>query len=220
MAENARACRICEKRRPRRYCPGVEGDICPICCGTGREVTVNCPLDCVFLQDARKHERLPEVDPRQFPNVDIKVDDEFLRRNEALLILLASTLASVSLKTAGAVDNDVKQALDSLVRTYRTLQSGLVYEVRPDNVLAKTIHTEMQEAVRVLRERLESGNAALRDADVLGILAFLQRLEIQHNNQRPKGRAFIDFLRSFFPPTPFEKERVSGAERPGLIITP
>ena len=40
---------------------------------------------------------------------------------------------------------------------------------------------------------------SVRDADVLGILVFLQRLEIQHNNGRRLGRAFIDFLRTNFP---------------------
>jgi len=39
----------------------------------------------------------------------------------------------------------------------------------------------------------------LRDADVLGALVFLQRLELQHNNGRRRGRAFVDFLRAYFP---------------------
>ena len=43
-------CAICETRRPRRYCPGVRGEICAICCGTAREVTVDCPLDCPYLR--------------------------------------------------------------------------------------------------------------------------------------------------------------------------
>ena len=55
-------CAICQIRRPRRFCPGVRGDICSLCCGTEREVTVNCPLDCEYLQEARKHEKLSEFD--------------------------------------------------------------------------------------------------------------------------------------------------------------
>ena len=35
--------------------------------------------------------------------------------------------------------------------------------------------------------------------NVLGVLAFLQRMEIQHNNGRRWGRAFVDFLRVHFP---------------------
>jgi hypothetical protein len=218
MAESTRACRICEKRRPRRYCPGVSGDICPICCGTEREVTVNCPLDCPYLQEARKYEKVPDVDPRQFPHSDIKVDEGFLQRNEALLILIASSLARVALTTEGAVDRDVKEALDTLVRTYRTLQSGLVYEVRPENPIAARIHAGVQEALQNMSARLAEHSQTIRDADALGILAFLQRLEIQHNNGRPKGRAFIDFLTAFFPPSPQPSRPDTGTS--GLIIPP
>ena len=40
------------------------------------------------------------------------------------------------------------------------------------------------------------------DADVLGTLVFLQRLEFQHSNGRRRGRAFFDFLRTYFPAQP------------------
>jgi hypothetical protein len=43
---------------------------------------------------------------------------------------------------------------------------------------------------------------SIRDVDVLGILVFLHRMELQHNNGRKKGRAFIDFLRAYFPQKP------------------
>jgi len=53
-------CAICQTRRPRRFCPGVRGEICSLCCGAEREVTVDCPLDCEFLREARRHEKAPE----------------------------------------------------------------------------------------------------------------------------------------------------------------
>jgi hypothetical protein len=37
-----------------------------------------------------------------------------------------------------------------------------------------------------------------RDVDVLTTLVFLQRLELDRHNGRRRGRAFLDFLRSFF----------------------
>ena len=51
------ACALCETRRPRRFCPGVRGDICTLCCGSEREVSVACPLDCEYLREAHKHEK-------------------------------------------------------------------------------------------------------------------------------------------------------------------
>jgi len=192
-------CKICKTRRPRRYCPGVQGDICPICCGAEREVTVNCPLDCIYLREARTREKRPDLDPRKFPNADIKVTEDFLRRNEPVLITVAGALAKATIETRSVLDNDAREALDSLVRTYRTLQSGLYYESRPANVLAAGLQREVQVLIDDLRKRATEAGATVRDADLLGILVFLQRLEIQHNNGRPKGRAFIHFLQQFFP---------------------
>ena len=39
----------------------------------------------------------------------------------------------------------------------------------------------------------------VRDADVLGVLVFLQRLEMRYNNGRRRGRAFRDFLTGYLP---------------------
>ena len=50
-------CHICDTRKPRRHCPGVNGEICSICCGNEREVSISCPLDCPYLVEARLHEK-------------------------------------------------------------------------------------------------------------------------------------------------------------------
>ena len=49
-------CKLCGKRRARRHCPGIEGDICPQCCGAERENTIHCPSTCEHLREARLHE--------------------------------------------------------------------------------------------------------------------------------------------------------------------
>jgi hypothetical protein len=100
-----------------------------------------------------------------------------------------------------AVDVDAHQALDALIRTYRTLESGLIYETKPQNVYAARLQEALQASIEELRKNLaqESGVHSLRDAELLGALVFLQRLEMQHNNGRRRGRAFFDFLRAYFP---------------------
>lgn len=193
MVEN---CRICELRKPRRYCPGVRGDICPQCCGNEREQTVECPFECPYLQESRIRERQPILNPDTFPNQDVRITDRFLMEHERLLIFLSAVLTQAAMTTEGAIDFDVREALQGLIRTYRTLQSGLVYETRPANPIAGRIYDEVQRNLAELREKVQ----AIRDAEVLGILVFLERLELQHNNDRRKGKAFIDFLRKQFPP--------------------
>jgi len=179
----------------------VLGDICSICCGTEREVSVRCPFECPYLQEARRHEEPPVADAAAFPNQDIQVTEQFLRKNEQLLVLVSVSLLSVALDTERAVDNDVKDALDSIVRTCRTRQSGLYYESRPANLIAGSIQARVQEEIEKIRKEMveESGMNQIRDKDLLGIVAFLQRMEIQQNNGRRLGRAYLDFLRAHFP---------------------
>ncbi|MEO7145567.1 MAG: hypothetical protein ABI165_18890, partial [Bryobacteraceae bacterium] len=96
-------CRICETRRPRRYCPAVRADICPMCCGSEREVTLDCPLDCEYLQEARKHERPRQLRSEDFPNRDIPVTEAFLREHDDLLLFTSRALLAAAFETPGAV---------------------------------------------------------------------------------------------------------------------
>jgi len=193
-------CKLCEKRRARRHCPGVDADICPQCCGTGRENTIDCPLDCPFLREARLHERPAPLTEKDIPNFDIDLKETFVQDHEHELMVLSLALAR-AMEQEHAVDLDAREAIASLVRTYRTLQSGLIYETRPQNTYAAGIQDRLVKAIEDLRETVteEVGMQMLRDTDVLATLVFLQRLEIQHNNGRRRGRAFFDFLRTYFP---------------------
>jgi len=195
------SCAICGVRRPRRQCPGVSGDICSICCGTEREVTVSCPLDCQYLADARKHERPDPFDPEQLPNRDILVSEKHLEEHEGLLLAVGQALSAATL-AEGAVDFDVREALEGLIRTYRTLASGLYYDSVPANTLAAGIFHSVQSAVASFREEetKRTGLTKTRDREVLEVLVFLQRLELDRNNGRRRGRAFVDLLRGFYPP--------------------
>jgi hypothetical protein len=196
-------CKICEIRRAKRQCPAVHGEICSLCCGREREMTLDCPLDCPYLQEARKHEHGGEVSPDDFPNQDIRVTEAFLRDHESLLVAMGRAVLTAGLETPGAVDSDVREALAALIRTHRTLESGLYYETRPDNPVAAELCRRIQESAVEFR-RAETERTQMtktRDSDVLGVLAFLQRLEIDRNNGRKRGRAYLDFLRGQFPDT-------------------
>ncbi len=159
-----------------------------------------CPLDCEFLRDARKHDKPPEIEMAQVPNQDIRVAEEFLEQNEALLGFLGQTVAAAVLGNPGTVDFDVREALEALIRTYRTLQSGVYYESLPSNPLAAGVYAAVQSATAEFREqeRRRLGMSKTRDADILGLLVFLQRVEFDRNNGRRRGRAFLDFLQIFY----------------------
>jgi hypothetical protein len=194
------SCKICEKKRARRYCPGVGGEICAVCCGTERENTIDCPSDCEHLQAARLHEPPAPIVSEELPNKDIRLTEDFIREHEYLVMWLTLAM-SRSMEKERAVDADAREAMDALIRTYRSRDSGLIYETRPQNPYAAGIQEALQASVDELHKRIgeETGIHSLRDSDVLRTLVFLQRLEMQHNNGRRRGRAFYDFLRTSFP---------------------
>jgi len=200
----------------------VQGNICSICCGTEREQSVDCPLECTYLQEAHEHERPPELDPSTIPNQDIAVTEEFLHSNEVLMAVLSIALFEGALKTPGATDWDVRDALDALVKTYRTLQSGIFFETVPENKFAAAIAATVRDKLADLTKReIEArGSSSIRDATVLGVLAFLQRLEFSRNNGRKRSRAFLDFLRGFYIP-PSETQggsEIVEPETPRIIL--
>jgi hypothetical protein len=181
----------------------VGQEICTICCGEKREQTIDCPLDCPYLIEAHRREQRPILDPGTFPNADVRVTETFLREHEELLLYISASLLEAALTTPGAVDSDIREALAALIKTYRTLESGLIYETRPENMIAATLQGKVQQAVTELRKAMaeKTGLPAIRDLDILGVLVFLQRLELQNSNDRRRGRAFVQFLRAHFPAT-------------------
>ncbi len=194
------SCAICETRKPRRYCPGVRGEICSLCCGTEREVSVECPFDCEHLQEARQHERVPDLKEEDIPNRDIEITDSFLEENDALVSLASRILIEAAMEVPGAVDADVRQALGALVRTFRTLESGLYYESRPENPLAAGVQQGFQTRLDRVRQEMaqKGGGGSIRDAAMLGVLVFLERIALHYDNGRRRGRSFLHFLHQRF----------------------
>ena len=165
---------------------------------------MECPLDCEFLREGRRHEKAPARNAAEFPNRDIQVSEKLLLANEPLLTFLSLTIFRAAMQVPGVVDGDVLEALDGLIRTYRTLQSGVYYESRPNNLLAGSVYATVQDALTEYRgaEQRELGLTKTRDADVLGLLVFLQYFALDRDNGRRRGRAFLDALREFHPPAP------------------
>ncbi len=203
-------CHICETRKARRYCPGVRAQICSLCCGQEREETIDCPFECEYLQEARLRDKLPEVSPEDLPNKEIRVTEKFLEGHEHLLLFVSAALLQVTLETPGARDSDVRECLDALIQTYKTLESGIYFDTKPANRIAAAIYERMQAETSKYRDEMKekSGMSSIRDLDVMGMLVFLQRLERQNSNGRTRGKAFIDFLRHYF--ADFQASRAQG----------
>jgi hypothetical protein len=195
-------CKVCGKRRARRRCPAVHGDICTICCGTEREVSLSCPLECEFLQEAHRREKPVLVDEKDLSDPDVPVTEEFLRDHEELLLFCMVSLVHAALRTASATDADALEALGALIKTYRTAESGLLYETRPVNTIAASVHRALAESLADYQKiRTERESLHFRNAEILAVLVFLRRMGQQNQNGRPRGRMYLDLLEQMTPAT-------------------
>jgi hypothetical protein len=178
----------------------VDAGICETCCVSAREITIDCPYDCSFLREARKHESLVKLTPDQVPNQDVRVTEDFVRKQENFVLWIGHTLTR-AMEKERAVDADAREALDAIIQTYRTRESGLIYETRSPNPYAAAMQESIKSAIDAWRKNMAEvqGMDTVRDSDALGVLVFLQRLGLQHDNGRRRGRVFYDFLIENFP---------------------
>ena len=198
------SCAICHVRKEKRFCLALHDRICPQCCGEQREVTIECPSECPYLQQAREHEKPQELDDQGreelFPQIEIRED--FLRRNEPLVAGLLQTLLRLAHGDRNLKDREITGALSTMARSYQTLvQSGLVYQPASPNPAQAAIIDVLQKSFEEFRriEQQHVGYRALRDSDVLRALVFMVRLGHIHTSGRPLSRGFIDYLHAQFP---------------------
>lgn len=212
------SCALCKERKEKRFCPAVHGKICAQCCGEQREVTLDCPSDCPYLQQSREHEK-----PRQAADFDrsalfpeVEIPEQFLYEREHLIMglsfaLAKGTRAGRALDGQSLIDRDLIAALTALAKSYQTLvQSNLIYEPPTASLTHQQIAREVETMVKEFREEEQKhmGYSRLKDVEVLQALVFLLRMGVTRSSGRPRSRAFVDFLSAQFP------ERPSGIAAP------
>jgi hypothetical protein len=210
------SCAICEKRKEKRFCPAIHGRICPQCCGEQREVTLDCPSECVYLQQAREHEKPRSVDDLDqaalFPQVEIA--EQFLYEHEHLILGLTYALAKSAQAGRLIKDTDLLAALAAMAKKQETLvNSGLHYETPTASLSQQAVVAEANKMLKEYREAEQKhlGYSRLHDSDVLRAFVFLLRLGHARTSGRPKARAFVDFVRAQFP------EKESALAAPGEV---
>lgn len=172
-----------------------------MCCGTEREVTIDCPADCPHLVASRRYDlERRETDWSNVPFADTKVPASFVVAHEKLLLALSYAVCLYARDNPPLVDSDVLASLESLAEAYRTLASGIYYEKAPDYRLRRELYENLKTAIEDYKksEARERGATSVRDGDIRDALIFLTQLGATRTNGRPKGRAYLDFLRTQF----------------------
>ena len=195
------SCPICQKRKAGRFCPAKAEKICAVCCGTEREITLDCPSDCGYLVSAHRYEdQHPRSLPADTPLLDVRIPSDAIHANGQLLSAIAFTIAKTCASQPSATDPDVLAALRALAETYRTLLSGIVYEQLPAIPVQRELYNALSAFLTEAKRRSSQPTfPAVKDSDIFALLVFLFRMGLLRTNGRPRSRRFIEFLRSQFP---------------------
>jgi hypothetical protein len=197
------SCPICEKRKPSRFCPAKGEKICAVCCGTEREVTIDCPADCPYLIAAHRYEdeHRKSVAEADIPFRDVRFSSDAIYARQPIVSGLGLTILKFAAAQPALADPDALSALHALADTYKTLTTGIYYEKPPDAPLSRTLYAELAQFLQQTKqgEAERAGFSTLKDSEILYVLIFLLRLGSLRTNGRPRARRFLEFLRSQFP---------------------
>jgi hypothetical protein len=206
------SCPICEKRKAERFCPAKGEKICAVCCGTEREVSIDCPPDCSYLIAAHRYEDQHQRSlPENTPLLDVKVPQDVIYTHQNVLSGLAFTAATFSAAHPATTDPDVLDALHALAETYKTLGSGILYEKPPDAALPRGLYAALGQSLNESKQNQAERAASppAKDSEVFTLLVFLYRMGLLRTNGRARARRYIEFLRGQFPAAPELKREES-----------
>jgi len=177
--------------------------ICAIDCGTGREVSIDCPSDCAYLLAAHRweQEHPKPLAESEIPFPDVSIPGDLIHTRQTVLSGIGFTVLIYGAEQRSLRDADVLAAAQAMAETYRTLLSGIYYEKPPDNPVAAGLYAALAKFFEdeEKHEAEHPETPALKDSEIFHLLVFFLRFGWLRSNGRPRTRAFIEFLRAQFP---------------------
>jgi hypothetical protein len=188
-------CPLCEIRKAKRFCPAKGRQICAVCCGTKREVEIDCPSDCVYLHVGREYEsekiaRSGEMPPR----TERLWEHEFISRHYGIFLSVWGIILDERARFPEMVDGDVQMTLDSLIRTYETMDKGIYYDSTPASAVQKNLYRALKAFFESSNQEFDISSGRLKTSTILDCLRFQRELALAIVLPRPKSRAFLDHL--------------------------
>lgn len=211
-------CILCEKRKPKRYCPAKRASICPVCCGEKRGVTINCPLDCQYYVEGQKHhqqkimqQRIKKEGTRSYVR-----KAELYKHNPELFAQLEKGFVTIFREDKSLTTKDLVSGLDLAYKTLETEKKGVIYQHHSGNKYADEISEHVLGIVSQFKDSPDLGpNRITIDFGIMVIKEFLDEAKFyMENDENPKG--YLIHLMRYHP----EEEAPSAQSESKLIITP
>jgi len=188
-------CPLCSERSGKRYCPAKGEQICAVCCGTKREIEIDCPSSCGYLKASRAYEaEKPMIDTELAAKVN-KYDESFVQRHNAILMAVNDCVVEERAASPWLVDQDVIEAYKALTATMKTLASGIYYESLPESNVRLSLFRRLK---TMLEQRMApettTGEPVLKVSEAIDILDFLTFAAQANSSVRPRSRRYLDWI--------------------------
>jgi hypothetical protein len=192
-------CPLCTTGVAKRYCPAKGTHICSLCCGTKREIEIDCPSSCTYLKASRSYEaEKPIVDPDLIAKMH-KYDSNFLQRYNHVLSAVNLAVTEERMSSPWLVDRDVIEVYKALATTMRTLSGGIYYESVPDGPVRLSLFRRLKDAIDALMSPDTVGDQPiLKASEAVDVLDFASLVAQMNSSVRPRSRRYLDWLSETF----------------------
>ncbi len=201
-------CILCEKRKAKRSCPAKDTQICPQCCGEKRILEIECPESCEYLKAGRERE-MGEYQKR-IHSMDQAVQQkhrQVLYDHRNVIAHLEYAISRQRILSRTLNDKDVIRAVDSLLETYKTEDTGLLYERIEEDLQIEALRRELREIIESYRNPggeeakgiVDPKNTRLLLGAAIDCLNFVRSLAAAYLKDRDSGSGYVDFLARIIP---------------------
>jgi hypothetical protein len=189
-------CPLCSERPAKRFCPAKNVRICPVCCGSRREVDIDCPTSCHFLLAGRAYENDQREPEPQLTAAVQQLDKGFIYRQTPILNSICQSIHNERTEAPWLVDTDVIEVLKNLAATMKTLSSGIYYESLPESGIRVSLYRRLKGLFDGFMQPEPQGGLeqSLRVSEAVDILNFLTITATVNSNSRPRSRQYLDML--------------------------
>lgn len=211
-------CILCDKRKPKRYCPAKRTSICSVCCGEKRGVEINCPLDCQYYVEGQKQHQQKMMQQR------IKKEGaksyvqkaELYKHNPELFANLEKGFVAIFRSDKTLTNKDLVSGLSLAHQTLETEKKGIIFQHQSGNQYADEISNHVLNIVSQFKDDPEVGpNRITLEFGIMVVKEFLDEATFyMDNDDNPKS--YLIHLMRYHP----EEEVPPVQSDSKLIITP
>ena len=207
-------CVVCNKRKPKRYCPAKHSEICPRCCGEKRGIEIDCPLDCQYLLEGQKvhQQRVTKVRiQKEGVKSYVKKTDLYLKSPE-FFAKIEISISRLYRANKNLSDKDLILGLEQIKKTLETQNKGIIYEYIGENEYSNEITKNILNIVTEFMNKPAKNRLDLKFA-ISSIDEFIKEARF-YEELEDNPQSYLRHIARYHP-----EERKSVKDKTNLIIT-